>query len=437
MTSETRRFLVGLGAIVAVGLVVRLAFMLLAHHPYDPHGDALVYHAGANDLAEGKGFVLAFFLENGEQQQAASNPPLYLIWLAIPSLFGLDSPLAHQLWSFVLGLGTIVVIGFLARKLAGNRAGLIAAAIAAIGPNFFYWDTVILAETMSLLAASAVVYLAYRAWQSPDTKRLVLLGAACGAAALARAELTLLVPLVVVPLALGRKTVDRGARVRRLAAAGLAALIVVTPWIAYNATRFEKTVLLSNGLGVTLAATQCDTAFYGELTGLWSVDCSLKVQRTFPKGFDESQRDAAYRDAAFEYLGDHLDRFPVVVLARWTRALGIYDLGYTLKFEQFPEGRDKTIAYTGMLSVWILGILSFFGVRELRRRKIPVYPLVALPVIAMIAIAIAFASARYRSTAEPALAVLGAIAIDAFIRRGRGEADQPEGALVDAGAASS
>jgi hypothetical protein len=79
----------------------------------------------------------------------------------------------------------------------------------------------------------------------------------------------------------------------------------------------------------------------------------------------------------------------------------------------------------GLLSIWILGGLSVFGVIVLRRRKIPVYPLLALPAIAMIAIAIAFASSRYRSTAEPALAVLAAIAIDEIVRRRRHEEQVP------------
>jgi len=411
--------------------------MLIAHHPYEPHGDALVYHAGANDLAQGKGFVLAFFLENGEQQQAASNPPLYLIWLAIPSLLGFDNPLAHQLWSFVLGAGTIVVLGLLGRKLGGDRTGLIAALLAAVGPNFFYWDTVILAETMSLLTASVAVALAYHYWQSPDTRRLVLFGGACGVAALARAELALLIPLVLIPLVIGTKELDRGAVLKRCVVGGLAALVVITPWLAYNQTRFEKTVLLSNGLGVTLAATQCDPAYRGELTGLWSPTCTLKVKNKFPKGFDESQRDAAYREAALEYLGDNVDRFPVVVLARWGRALGLYELRHTLKFWHFPEGRDTILVWWGMGSVWVLGALSVFGALALRKRKIPVYPLVALPVIAMFAIGLTFASERYRSTAEPALAVLAAVAIDSFIRRRRGEPELSDGITTEVGAPTS
>ncbi|MEX0665461.1 MAG: glycosyltransferase family 39 protein [Acidimicrobiia bacterium] len=442
MTRETRRFLVGLGAIAAVGLVIRVAFLFIMHHPYYPVGDALLYHSGANSLVDGKGFVLAFFLENGQQAQGASNPPLYVLWLAIPSMLGFRSPLVHQLWSCVLGLGTVALLGVLGRQLAGYRAGLIAAALAAIGPNVFYWDTVILSETMSLFVATLVVLLCYRYWRAPDTRGLLLVGLSCGAAALSRAELVLLVPFVLVPLALGSCTIDFAARLRRLVVAGLMAALVVAPWITYNVTRFDKPVFLSNGLGVTLAATQCDDAYYGEFTGLWSIRCGLRVQRTFPKGYDESERDAGYREAALDYLGDHLGRAPVVVLSRWGRSLGLYRPIHSVEFDHFPEGRDWPIAIGGLISFWVLGALSVYGAVLLRRRKVPVYPLVALPAIAMIAIGIAFSSSRYRSTAEPALAILAAVAIDAFIRRRRGESDPDPADLDDrnetaAGAATS
>lgn len=421
MTRETRRFLVGLGVIAAFGLAIRVAFVFVAHHPYHPHGDALIYHAGANALADGQGFVSSFFFEHGQPAQGAANPPLYLLWITIPSVLGFRSPLALQLWSCLLGAGTITVIGLVGRQLAGRRTGLIAAGIAAIYPNIFYWDTVILSETMSLLTATLVVLLSYRYWRAPSTRGLVLLGVACGAAAFSRAELTLLVPLVLVPLALGTRTIELGDRFRRLIVACLAALLVVTPWIAYNMSRFDKPVFLSNGLGVTLAATQCDDTYYGEFTGLWSVSCALRVQRTFPKGYDESEKAQAYQDAALDYLGSHLSRAPVVVLARWGRALGLYRTGDTIDFEEFPEGRDRVIAVSGMISFWILAILSIFGVVVLRRRRVPVYPLLALPAIALVAITIAFASTRYRSTAEPALVLLGAVALDAAIHRSRNE----------------
>ena len=42
--------------VVAGALVLRVVYVLAYRRHFDPHGDAYFYHAGANLLAEGKGF---------------------------------------------------------------------------------------------------------------------------------------------------------------------------------------------------------------------------------------------------------------------------------------------------------------------------------------------------------------------------------------------
>ena len=52
----------------------------------------------------------------------------------------------------------------------------------------------------------------------------------------------------------------------------------------------------------------------------------------------------------------------------------------------------------------------------LRRRRVPVFPLAALPAIVLISVTLTFATNRYRAIAEGALVVLAAVAIDAGAR---------------------
>ena len=49
------------------------------------------------------------------------------MFLAIPAKFGLSTPQEQRIFTALLGTGTVLLIGLLARKLAGDRAGLIAA----------------------------------------------------------------------------------------------------------------------------------------------------------------------------------------------------------------------------------------------------------------------------------------------------------------------
>ena len=124
---ENHRFIGWLIAIAVGGLAIRVAYILVFRTEQLPlpFYDSLIFHLGGNDLAQGKGFIDAF---TGDQ--AAAHPPLYLLWLAIPSLLSpgqAATPTTHMLWSSLLGVGTIVVCGLTGREIAGPRPGLIAA----------------------------------------------------------------------------------------------------------------------------------------------------------------------------------------------------------------------------------------------------------------------------------------------------------------------
>ena len=139
-------------------------------------------------------------MQSGLHRAAAEHPPLYIVFLAIPSVLGMKSVLAHLLWSCLLGTATVWLVGLLGRAVGGARVGIVAAAIAAVYPNMWAPDGMLEAETLSMFAVTATLLLAYRYWQQPSWRRLVLVGIGCGAGALARSELILLVPLLVVPL---------------------------------------------------------------------------------------------------------------------------------------------------------------------------------------------------------------------------------------------
>jgi hypothetical protein len=106
-----------------------------------------------------------------------------------------------------------------------------------------------------------------------------------------------------------------------------------------------------------------------------------------------------------------------VVAARWARITGLYDPSHMIKIEQVPEGRERWVAVIGLVSLWAVLALSVAGAIVLRRRRIPVYPLLAAPAAVLIAVTLTFATHRYRASAESALVVLAAVAIDAGWRR--------------------
>ncbi|MGH9031299.1 MAG: glycosyltransferase family 39 protein [Acidimicrobiia bacterium] len=421
-----RRFAWWLAAITLGGLVVRVAYILVERRDFDFtggqfYGDAFFYHEGAKLLVDGRGFISPLELaQTGRVVEAADHPPLYILWLAIPTSVGLDTELAHVLWSAVAGTATVALTGLLGREVAGPRVGVVAAALAAVYPNIWSHDGALMAETLALTATTGTLLLAYRYVHAPSLPRLVWVAAGASIAALARSELVLLLVLLVVPLALLTRTVELRDRFRWLVGAGVAAALVLAPWVVFNISRFDRPIYLSSQFETTLAVSNCDDTYYGEGIGYWSLVCAVPTAlQAREDGLDQSGEADRLREVALDYISSHKQRLPVVIAARWARITGVYNPSHTIKIEQVPEGRERWVAVTGLVSLWAVLVLSVAGAVVLRRRRIAVYPLLAAPAAVLIAVTITFATHRYRASAESALVVLAAVAIDAGWRRVR------------------
>ncbi len=408
---------------VAGALVLRVVYVLAYRRDFVPGGDAYFYHVGANLLAEGKGFIQPQFYEGlGIHRAAAEHPPLYLMFLAIPSVLGMKSVMAHMLWSCVLGTGTVWVVGLLGRAVGGARVGIVAAVIAAAYPNIWAPDGQVQAETLSMFAAAVALLLAYRYWQRPSVRRLAFVGLACGLGALARSELLLLVPLVVVPLVWSTRGRTPRQRLGWLGVSVAAALIVIAPWTIYNSTRFVHPVLISAQFDPLLASANCDSTYYGNLQGYFDITCAQAIadQAGLTLKDDESQEDVVYHRAAVDYVKGHLSRLPAVEGVRLLRIAGLYKTSLYVHADWYVEGRRPYwITWSGLYSFWALALLSIVGAVVLRRRNLapPLYPLLAPIIAVIVTVLITYASTRFRTTAEPSLAVLAAVAIDAAVLR--------------------
>jgi hypothetical protein len=65
-----------------------------------------------------------------------------------------------------------------------------------------------------------------------------------------------------------------------------------------------------------------------------------------------------------------------------------------------------------MVSYWLLLVPGFIGGVALRRRRVPLYPLLAFVVTVIISVAPSIGDPRYRAAAEVPLVLLGAVGID-------------------------
>jgi len=399
--------------ITAAALAVRVAYILVWMDPSPLGGDAPYYHLGANLLATGYGFVQPSFFAlsmGAVRQPGAAHPPAYLVFLTGPSLLGLRTPLDHQIWSALLGSGMTVVMALLGRELGGRRAGLLAAGVAAVYPNFWLLDGLIQAETLLVFTVALATLLAYRLLHRPRTATAVGLGAVCGIATLTRAEQLLLLPLLALPATYiatrGQPWTRRAGASALSVAVGLA---VIAPWSIYNQTRFEKPVPLTTSAGLTLAVSNCSRTYYvPDEIGSWSFVCFHGIDLTK----EPSVVDAQARDRALRYARDHADRLPVVLTARLGRMWGVYRPNQTIGLDRV--GRPYRLLQAGNVAYYLVLAGAVVGAVVLRRRRVAIWPMVVHAAIATVVALAFYGTPRFRAGAEVALVALCAVALDAL-----------------------
>jgi 4-amino-4-deoxy-L-arabinose transferase-like glycosyltransferase len=424
---DDRRFLAVLAVVGVAALVVRVWWVLEGYSHYQVNGDALYYHLQAWTIADGKGFINPFdWYESGKVVQIAANPPLYASYLAAVSKLGFWSVTDHRLASTLLGTGAVVMIGLVARQIGSNRAGIIAAAIAAVYPNLWINDGMLLAESMTAFCMPLLLLAAYAFWREPRVRRAVWLGLAFGLAALSRGEVLFLAPIVMLPLLYGMRTLSLFERGKLLVITALCMIVVIGPWVGYNLTRYREPVYMTDHWGTVLKAASCDEAWYGPYSG-WYWFCQ-KVQ---PHG-DYSQRDIVLRNEALDYTREHLDRLPTLMAIRVGRLWDVYNPRQTIRLNATFEGRTQDASVAGFWSYWVLLPFAIAGLVVLKRRRIPISPIVGPAITVTLAAATTYGVLRYRVSVEPGFVVVAAIAMDALwlrLARRRGPDPMP-GALV-------
>jgi hypothetical protein len=242
-------------------------------------------------------------------------------------------------------------------------------------------------------------------------------GVGCALLALTRAEELLLFVVLLVPLVWLSRGVARRRRLTWVALAGTAGVLVMAPWVAYNMNRFEHPVFLTTSLGPTLRVANCPGVYFGPNIGGWDFGCFRLTRFTG----DASASDLQQREGAVRYARAHAGRIPIVVLAREGRAWGVFR-----PFQQTVldtvGGPPAGVTRLGLFVYWPLAAAAVAGGVVLRRRRVPLFPLLAFVLTVTIAVALTFGQTRYRAPAEVPIVLLAAAAVDAALPRRRREA---------------
>ena len=390
--------------------------LLLADHGdlYDPFAclDSVREPGMSNDQA------VALCREEGVLEPSAGHPPGYLVYLAGVAKLGFETPLEQRIAGCLLGALAVAFVGLVGRQVAGRRAGLIAALLAAVYPNLWINDGLILAESLYTVFVGVVLLLCYRLWRSPTWGTAALLGVAIAAATLTRSEGLTFLAFVVLPLLIVLPGVTWGRKAGLAVVTGVVTLALMAPWVAHNLNRFTEPVYLASGTGRVMAYGNCDATYYGDRLGYWDDSCTLK---DFPDG-DESVVDSAHRELATDYMSENTGRLPVVVAARIGRMWSVYAPIQGANLDILFERRGAVPVRTGLAMYYGLLALSVVGLVVLFKRKVTIIPFVGIALMITFTAAASFGVTRYRTPVDLILPILAAVALDAWWSRGRGEA---------------
>lgn len=425
--ADGKKFRLGTVLVLVVALAVRIQNVARNKTNAKLYGDAFDYYMQGKSLAAGHGFTqtLATFrintdLPSGTLVPTAAHPPGFTVFLAFLQKIGLTTPLQQRYAMCVLGTLSVLVIILAARRIFGPRSALVAGAIAALYPNLWLNDGLLMAESLFIFGFAlgllgVYTYLDERRWPS-----LAVASVGFTVAMSTRPEQVLLFPLVILPAVLGGKGTPWPVRLRHLGLAACVPLLVLIPWTVFNATRFSKPVLFTTGSGQTMLQGNCRSTYSGQLLGSYDYHCMLShLMPTRPGEIpDESVQDAHYRELAFKYMKFHRAELPKVIAAREGRLWGVYRTGQQTKVDYFIERRGSlTLLEWTQRSYWVLGSLALVGIWRFRRERITSYPLLAEVGITAFVTAITFGNTRYRAGVEVCIVLLATATIRFVWRR--------------------
>jgi 4-amino-4-deoxy-L-arabinose transferase-like glycosyltransferase len=409
--SDRQRYWLWLSVWTLVGLGIRLA-TVYGRPNRTPGGDPGYAWGVAKLLVAGKGFInpLDYNHHHHAVVQAAGWPPLWAFVLTVPIIFGFHSFFAARIWSCVVGAGAIVVCGLAGREIGGRRVGLITALLIAVYPNIWMNDELASSEALSPLLVALILWTAYRFWRRPTKWNIAALGASIGLGALGRDEIALLFLLILIPLVLMVRSAPWRKRIGMLAIGAAMTGVVVMPWVGYNLSRFTDVVTISDGLGPTLASSNCGVTYSGAAEGYWSYACIRGFQAN-PK-VDESVTSSQEETLGLKYIRAHESRFVTVELARLGRGFAFFHPVEQVRYDALIETRPYNWALVGLGMYYALLALSLGGSVILRRRKVLLFPLWAIALDVVSVFLISFGQTRYRVTFEVSLVILASVQLE-------------------------
>ncbi len=403
-----RTYLLVLLVIILLALALRVGYILeVRHQPYfsAPETDAAYYDDWARNLAQGRPGEVPFF-----------RVPFYPLLLgACYRLFG-GGYLVPRLLQALFSALTILLLAELARRMAGRRTALLAAALLALHGLSIYFSGELLLTTL-VVALDLGFLLAFLAAEEGRPKLHLLSGLLLGLSVITRPSVLLAAPLGFLWILLRKHDPKSSA-----APAALFFLGVVLPILPVTLTN-----LLAGGEAVLLA-TQGGVNFYignnAEATGAHATlpgagpawqreDARALAEREAGRRLSAAEESSFYYRKGLEFVhgspGSWLALMARKTALFWNRAETGSNRDYAF------AARDSLILrLTLPLGFALIGPLGLAGMVALRRgdrSREPLLFLALFTLVYMAGVVIFFVNARFRMPVVPLLILFASIFI--------------------------
>ena len=292
-----------LAVILILGFVLRLFFVLLfvdlSTDSYWEYGDI------AKNLHAGKGYSLFYF--NGEKHIHAFNPlasPLPSAYMApgyvavLYPFLTLENVVLRNililLFHTLVGMCTIYAVYVLTRDFFSRNAGMIAAAITALLPEFVYAIGSFTPTLLYHLGVVLLLYSMYRIRQHRRNRQLLLMALLCVVLVYLRTEFLIFV-IVVVLYMLFRVNVRSAFLV-----AGVT-VVLLAPWQVRNYEAFGEWVPFSTSGGLNLFRGHNEVKL-----GAWGDETTIKQVAEIVSGPKyELDLNRVYFNRALQFISAH------------------------------------------------------------------------------------------------------------------------------------
>lgn len=281
----------------ALGLALRLAFGFGYWTDQVLTRDEREYLSLARGLAAGRGFVYDAEVLSGTQDPFGRAPgyPAFLALVGGGRAVTPSVPSSVKIAQSVVGAAGVLMLGLLAGRLAGVRAGQGAAFIGAVYPPLVWVASYAWSEAIAWPLGLLIVWWFDRAIASTDPRAwrtAAVTGLLTGLTILVRPSMLLFVPFAIAWLAWKRRWTSA-------AALGLATGLVLLPWTVRNTIEHQRFVLVATEGGVTFWTGNHPRAIGdGDLAANPHLKLeSQALRRQHPELTEETMEPVYYREA--------------------------------------------------------------------------------------------------------------------------------------------